>query len=60
MNVASNTDKGQEKIEEDMDRAVRGSKTREEFERKMDNRDVSYKIKDETKEGKKQDYKTNQ
>ena len=58
--MASNVDKVEEKVEDDLDRAVKTSKTREDFERKLDPRDVSYKIKDETKEGKGRPYQTNQ
>ena len=47
-------------MEEDVERAIKTSKTREEIERKLDPNDVSYKIKDETKEGKRQPYRTNQ
>jgi hypothetical protein len=58
--MASNIDKVKEKMEEDVERAIKTSKTREEIERKLDPNDVSYKIKDETKEGKRQPYRTNQ
>jgi hypothetical protein len=58
--MASNIDKVKEKVEEDVERAIKTSKTREEIERKLDPNDVSYKIKDETKEGKRQPYRTNQ
>ena len=56
----SNIDKVEEKVKEDVDKAIKDSKTRAEFEQKLDTNDVSYKIKDETKEGKRQPYKTNQ
>jgi hypothetical protein len=56
----SNIDKVEEKVKEDVDTAIKDSKTRGEFEQKLDTNDVSYKIKDETKEGKRQPYKTNQ
>lgn len=58
--MASNIDKVKEKVEEDVERAIKTSKTREEIERKLDPNDVSYKIKDGTKEGKRQPYRTNQ
>ena len=58
--MASNIDKVEEKVEEDVERAIKTSKTREEMERKLSPNDVSYKIKDETKEGKKQPYSPNQ
>ena len=58
--MASNIDKVEEKVEEDVERAIKNSKTREEMERKLSPNDVSYKIKDETKEGKKQPYRPNQ
>jgi hypothetical protein len=51
--MASNIDKVEEKVEEDVEEAIKTSKTRREMERKLDTNDVSYKIKDETKEGKK-------
>lgn len=56
----SNIDKVEEKMKEDVDKAIKTSKTRAEFEQKLDPNDVSYKIKDETKEGKRRQYKTNQ
>jgi hypothetical protein len=58
--MASNIDKVEEKAAEDLDKAIRTSKTGSEIERKLDPQDVSYKIKDETKEGKKQEYRTNE
>ena len=58
--MASNIDKVEEKMEEDVKEAIKASKTRQEMERKLDPNDVSYKIKDETKEGKKQPYRPNQ
>ena len=58
--MASSIDKVEEKVEEDVERAIKTSKTREEMERKLSPNDVSYKIKDETKEGKKQPYRPNQ
>ncbi|MFL6321954.1 MAG: hypothetical protein ACJ70Q_06510 [Nitrososphaera sp.] len=58
--MASNIDKVEEKVEEDIEKAIKTSKTRQEMERKLDPNDVSYKIKDETKEGKKQEYRPNQ
>lgn len=47
-------------MEEEVKRAIKTGKTREEMERQLDPSDVSYKIKDATKEGKKQPYRTNQ
>jgi hypothetical protein len=47
-------------VEEDVEKAIKTSKTRKEIERKLDPNDVSYRIKDETKEGKKQPYSPNQ
>jgi hypothetical protein len=58
--MASNIDKVEEKAAEDLDKAIKTSKTGSEIERKLDPQDVSYKIKDETKEGKKQEYRTNE
>lgn len=58
--MASNIDKVEEKVEEEVERAIKTSKTRKEMERQLDPNDVSYKIKDETKEGKKRPYQTNQ
>jgi hypothetical protein len=58
--MASNIDKVEEKMEEDVKEAIKTSRTRQEMERKLDPNDVSYKIKDETKEGKKQPYRPNQ
>ena len=58
--MASNIEKVEEKVEDDLDEATKTSKSRKEFERKMDTRDVSYKIKDETKEGERKPYQTNQ
>jgi hypothetical protein len=58
--MAANIDKVKAKNEEDVDKAIKTSKTREEMERKLDPNNVSYKIKDETKEGKKQPYRPNQ
>ena len=58
--MASNVDKVEEKVEEDVKEAIKASKSRQEMERKLDPNDVSYKIKDETKEGKKQPYRPNQ
>jgi len=52
--MASNIDKVEEKVEEDIEEAIKSSKTREERERKLDPNDVGYRIKDETKERKKQ------
>jgi hypothetical protein len=60
LGVASNIDKVEERVEKDVERAIRTSKSRKEMERKLDPNDVSYKIKDNTKEGKKQPYRTNQ
>jgi hypothetical protein len=58
--MASNIDKVEEKVEEDVEKAIRTSNTRQEMKRKLDPNDVSYRIKDETKEGKKQPYRPNQ
>lgn len=58
--MASNIDKVEKKVEEEVERAIKTGKTREEMERQLDPSDVSYKIKDGTKEGKKQPYRTNQ
>ena len=58
--MASYVDKVEEKVERDVKEAIKTSKTRQEMERKLDPNDVSYKIKDETKEGKKQPYRPNQ
>ncbi len=58
--MASNIDKVEEKVAQDLDKAIKSSKTHHEKERKLDPQNVSYKIKDETMEGKKQEYKTNQ
>jgi hypothetical protein len=58
--MASNVDRVEEKVEGEVNEAIKTSKTRQEMERKLDHNDVSYKIKDETKEGKKQPYRPNQ
>ncbi len=58
--MASNIDKVEEKVEEEVKRAIKTGKTREEMERQLDPSDVSYKIKDATKEWEKQPYRTNQ
>jgi hypothetical protein len=58
--MASNIDKVEEKVEEDVKEAIKTSKTRQELERKLDPNDVSYRIKDETKEDKKQPFRPNQ
>ena len=58
--MASNIDKVEEKVKKDVEEAKKTSKTRQEMERKLDPNDVSYRIKDETKEGKKQPYRPNQ
>jgi hypothetical protein len=58
--MASNIDKVEEKVEEDIEEAIKTSKTPQEVERKLDPNDVSYRIKDETKEGKKKPYRPNQ
>jgi hypothetical protein len=58
--MASNIDKVEEKVKDDVEKAIKTSKSREEIERKLDPNNVSYKIKDETKEGKKQPYEPNQ
>jgi hypothetical protein len=59
INMAANIDKVAEKAMEDMENSVRTSENREEAERKLDSRDVSYKIKDSTKEDEKQKYQPN-
>ena len=56
----TNVDKVEERAEEDLNRAIKNSKSREEFERQLDTRDISYKAKDGTSEGKKKPYQTNQ
>jgi hypothetical protein len=53
ISMASNIDKVEEKAAEDLDKAIKTSKTRSEIERKLDRHDVSYKMKDETKEDEK-------
>ena len=58
--MASNIDKVEEKAAEDLDKAIKTSNTGSEIERKLDPTNVSYKIKDETKEGKKQEHRTNE
>jgi hypothetical protein len=58
--VVLDNGKVEEKMEEDVKEAIKTSKTRQEMERKLDPNDVSYKIKDETKVGKKQPYRPNQ
>ena len=58
--MASNIDKVEEKVEEDIEKAIKTSTSRQEMERKLDTNDVIYKVKDETKEGKKQPYRPNQ
>jgi hypothetical protein len=58
--MASNVDKVEEKVEEDVKEAIKTSKSRQEMERKLDTNDVCYRIKDETKEGKKHPYRPNQ
>lgn len=58
--MASNIDKVEEKVSEDIEKAIKTSKTPVEMERKLDSRDVSYKIKDSTKEGQQQEYSSNE
>ena len=58
--MASNIDKVEEKAAEDLEKSTKTSKTHSEIERKLDPQDASYKIKDETKEGKKQEYRSNE
>jgi hypothetical protein len=58
--MASNIDKVEEKVKKDVEEAIKTGKTRQEMERKLDPNDVSYRIKDETKDGKKQPYRPNQ
>jgi hypothetical protein len=54
--MAANIDKVEEKAHDDLEKAIKTSKTQGEVERKLDSKNVSYKIKDETKEGKEQPY----
>lgn len=54
--MASNIDKVEEKVEEDVEKAIKTSKSRAEMERKLNPHNVSYKIKDTTEEGEKQEY----
>jgi hypothetical protein len=56
MKMASNVDKVEEKARDDLENALKRSKDQEEAERKLSSGNVSYKIKDETKEGTKQPY----
>jgi hypothetical protein len=55
----TNVEKVEEKAKQDVERAIRSSKSREDLQRQLDINDVSYKIKDETSRGKKQPYETN-
>ena len=56
----TNVEKAAEKAEEDVERAIKTSKSQADFERQLDINDVSYKIKDETKQGKNKPYEPNQ
>jgi hypothetical protein len=47
----SNVDKVEEKVKEDVDKAIKTSKTRAEFEQKLDPNDVSYKIRMKRRKG---------
>jgi hypothetical protein len=58
--MASNIDKVEEKVKKDVEEAIKTSKTRQEMEGKLDPNDVSYRIKDKTKAGKKKPYRPNQ
>ena len=51
--MASNIDKVEEKATKDVDKAIKNSKTNSDFEKQLNPADVTYKIKDETKEDKK-------
>lgn len=51
--MASNIDQVEEKATENVDKAIKSSKTNSEFEKKLNPADVTYKIKDETEEDKK-------
>ena len=51
--MASNIDKVEEEVAEDLDKAIKTSKTRSGIEMRLDRHDVSYKIKGETEEAKK-------
>ena len=57
--MAANVDKVEEKAAEDLERALKTSKNRAEAERMLNTEDVSYKIKDRTKEGEEQEYQSN-
>ena len=52
--MASNIDKVEDKAIEDVQKAIKTSKTREEMESKLGLQDVRYKIKDESEEGREQ------
>jgi hypothetical protein len=56
----TNVEKVAEKAKQDVERAIKSSESPAEFERQLDTKDVSYKIKDETSQGKKQPYRPNQ
>ena len=51
--MASNIDKVEDKATGDVDNAIKNSKTDSEFEKQLNPADLTYKIKDETKEDKK-------
>ena len=57
--MAANVDKVEEKAAEDLERALKTSKNRAEAERMLNPEDVSYKVKDRTKEGEEQEYQSN-
>ena len=57
--MAANVDKVEEKAAEDLERALKTSKNRAEAERMLSTEDVSYKVKDRTKEGEEQEYRSN-
>jgi hypothetical protein len=57
--MAANVDKVEEKAAEDLERALKTSKNRAEADRMLNTADVSYKVKDRTKEGEEQEYQSN-
>ena len=50
--MAANVDKVEEKASEESEELAKSGKSRTEIENQLDRRNVAYKIKDETKEGK--------
>ena len=52
--MASNIDKVEDKATEDVQKAIKSSKTRAEMETKLDVQNVRSKMKDESEEGKEQ------